>query len=105
LLAQALAAQGRDDEALAATADSERMAAEDDVQAQVTWRAVRAGLLRRSGSAAEADALAAEAVSLARATDDTNLTALALAAAGDVDGAAALYEAKGNSAALAALRR
>jgi class 3 adenylate cyclase/tetratricopeptide (TPR) repeat protein len=104
-LAQALAAQGRDDEALSFTSDAERMADEDDVQVQATWRAVRATLLRRGGLCAEADSLAAEAVALARGTDDPNLTALALAAAGDVDGAAALYEAKGNSAALSALRR
>jgi class 3 adenylate cyclase/tetratricopeptide (TPR) repeat protein len=104
-LAQALHAQSRDDEALAFTEDSEATAADDDVQAQATWRAVRASLLRRSGSVEEAEALAAEAVSLARGTDDPNLTALALAAAGSVDEAAALYEAKGNVAALHVLSR
>jgi class 3 adenylate cyclase/tetratricopeptide (TPR) repeat protein len=91
-LALALYEQGRDDEALSFTRDSEATAAEDDVQAQAMWRAVRARILGEP-------ALAAEAVALARGTDDPNLTAAALLAAGDVDGARALYEAKGNVAA------
>jgi hypothetical protein len=103
-LALALHEQGRDDEALAFTEDSERTADADDVQAQASWRAVRARVLRRRGSA-EATALASEAVRLARGTDDPNLTAMALLAAGEVDGAARLYEAKGNLAALRALSR
>jgi tetratricopeptide (TPR) repeat protein len=97
-LALALHAQGRDEEALRFTEDSEATAADDDVQAQATWRAARATIV---GSAS----LAHEAVSLARGTDDPNLTAMALLAAGSVDDAAALYEAKGNVAALAALAR
>jgi tetratricopeptide (TPR) repeat protein len=103
-LALALHEQGRDDEALAFTEDSERTADADDVQAQASWRAVRARVLRRRGSA-EATALASEAVRLARGTDDPNLTAMALLAAGEVDEAARLYEAKGNLAALRALSR
>ena len=103
-LALALYEQGRDDEALEFTLDSERTADSDDVQAQASWRAVRARLLRRRGEEADASRLAAEAVELARATDDPNLTAMALVAAGSLDEAAALYEAKGNVAALQALR-
>jgi ATP/maltotriose-dependent transcriptional regulator MalT len=95
-LAQALHAQGRDDEALAFTEDSEQTAAPDDVQAQALWRAVRARVLRKPE-------LAREAVELARGTDDPNLLAMALLAAGEVDEAAALYRAKGNVAALKAL--
>src|SRR5439155_6772591 len=104
-LAQALAAQGRDDEALEFTEDSERTAADDDVQPQATWRAVRATILARRDETDEAERLAGEAVELARATDDPNLLAMALLAAGQTDEAAALYEAKGNSAALRALSR
>ena len=104
-LAQALHAQGRDEEALAFTEDSEATAGDDDVQAQAMWRAVRASLLRRSGSVEAAEAVAGEAVELARGTDDPNLTAMALLAAGSVYDAAALYEAKGNVAALRALGR
>jgi tetratricopeptide (TPR) repeat protein len=104
-LAQALAARGQDDEALAFTEDSERMAAPDDIQPQVTWRAVRAAVLGRRDDGEEAERLAQEAVELARATDDPNLLAMALLAAGEVAEAEELYEAKGNAAALAGLSR
>jgi class 3 adenylate cyclase/tetratricopeptide (TPR) repeat protein len=104
VLALALYEQGRDEEALEFTLDSEATADSDDVQAQASWRAVRARVVRRRGEQAEADRLAREAVALARGTDDPNLTALALIAAGSVDEAAALYDAKGNVAALRALR-
>jgi hypothetical protein len=91
-LAQALFEQGLSDEALEYTRDSEAMAADDDVQAQAMWRVVRARIL-------EEPALAREAVALARGTDDPNLTAAALSAAGELAEARALYEAKGNVAA------
>jgi ATP/maltotriose-dependent transcriptional regulator MalT len=104
-LAQALAARGHDDEALAFTEDSERTAAAGDIQPQVTWRAVRASVLSRRDEAEEAERLAEEAVELARATDDPNLLAMALLAAGVVGEAADLYETKGNTAALEALSR
>jgi ATP/maltotriose-dependent transcriptional regulator MalT len=103
VLAQALWEQGRDDEALAFTEDSEATAADDDVQAQATWRAVRASVLRRRGESDAAARLAEEAVALARGTDDPNLTALTLVASGALPEARALYEAKGNLAALARL--
>jgi hypothetical protein len=77
-LARALAAREHDDEALALTEESERIAAADDVHAQVTWRAVRAIVLRRRDDGEEADRLADEAVVLARETDDRHLQALAL---------------------------
>jgi tetratricopeptide (TPR) repeat protein len=104
VLGLALYEQGRDDEALEFTLDSERTADDDDVQAQASWRAVRARILRRRGDEADAARLAAEAVALARGTDDPNLTAMALVAAGSLDEAGALYEAKGNLAALRALQ-
>jgi tetratricopeptide (TPR) repeat protein len=77
-LARALAAREQDDEALALTEESERIAAADDVHAQVTWRAVRATVLRRRDDGEEADRLADEAIALARETDDRHLQALAL---------------------------
>ena len=66
---------------------------------------MRATILARRDETDEAERLAGEAVELARATDDPNLLAMALLAAGQTDEAAALYEAKGNSAALRALSR
>jgi class 3 adenylate cyclase/tetratricopeptide (TPR) repeat protein len=104
-LAQALAARGRDDEALALTEESERATAADDVQPQVTWRAVRAAVLARRGEREEAERLAGEAVEIAREADDPGLLAMALLAAGEDDEAAELYDAKGNAAALRALSR
>src|SRR3954454_11286613 len=96
-LALALYEQGRLDEALEFTRDSETTAADDDVQAQAMWRLVRARVL-------DEPALASEAVALARGTDDPNLTEAALVAAGSLEEARALYEAKGNLAAAARLR-
>jgi ATP/maltotriose-dependent transcriptional regulator MalT len=104
-LAQALAARGRDDEALAFTEESERTASAGDIQPQVTWRAVRASVLARRDETEEAERLAEEAVEMARETDDPNLLATALLAAGETDEAASLYEAKGNAAALRTLSR
>ena len=104
-LAHALAAAGQDDEALTFTEESERTAAADDIQPQVTWRAVRSTVLARRDEADEAERLAGEAVALARETEDPNLLAVALLAAGEDDEAVALYEAKGNVAAMQTLSR
>jgi hypothetical protein len=104
-LAQALAARGHDDEALAFTEESERTAAPGDIHPQVTWRAVRAAVYVRRDESDEAERLAEEAVALARETDDPNLLALALLAAGETDEAVEQYEAKGNVAALETLSR
>jgi class 3 adenylate cyclase/tetratricopeptide (TPR) repeat protein len=57
--------QGRDDEALALSKTAEQAAAEDDVDAQVQWRSVRAPILARRGAHAEAEALARAALALA----------------------------------------
>jgi class 3 adenylate cyclase len=69
LLAEALAAQGRDDEALDATVLSERAAAPDDVHAEIAWRTTRATLLARRGEAEQAEELARDAVTIAATTD------------------------------------
>ena len=69
LLARAVEEQGRADEALELTLVGERFAVQEDVCAQVIWRTVRARALAASGSVAEAERLAREAVELAATTD------------------------------------
>ena len=112
LLAGALYELGRFEEANRHAQTAEAHAPVDNVHAQVAWRSVRAKL-----EAAElperARTLAGEAVSLAEATDATNLLADALAdlafvlhlardgGAADISSRArALYEQKGNVAAV-----
>lgn len=119
MLAQALYAQGRDEEALRLTETSEGSAAVEDLHTQVQWRAARAKVLARAGQTEEAVALAREAVALGGRTDFLVMrgnAALDLAEvlllAGRTDEsvaaareALALYERKGASAAVAAARR
>ena len=68
-LAEALYAQGRDEEALRYTKEGERAAAADDVLSQVLWRAMRAKVLARRGERESPERLAREAVALADSTD------------------------------------
>jgi class 3 adenylate cyclase/tetratricopeptide (TPR) repeat protein len=77
-LADILYAQGREDEALSLTEVGRSAAIEDDVEAQVEWRRVRAKILARQGDAVQAQRLAREAVELACQTDYLDLHALAL---------------------------
>ena len=122
LLAEALYRQGRYEEAMEASVESEGATASDDLASAMAWRGVRAKLLAKEGNLSEARRLAEEAVSIAGETDLVNMTAdahmdlaVVLRAAGDIGGAAAqteiaakLLEAKGNTTALArveALRR
>jgi tetratricopeptide (TPR) repeat protein len=72
-LARPLVDLGRHDEALELTRESEAMAAEDDITAQVPWREARARVLARRGSLDEAERLALEAVAIAERTDWLNL--------------------------------
>jgi len=109
-LAEALVLQGRLDEADAQTEIAERHAADDDVNAQMMWRSVRATILARRGDASGAEILAREGVEIADRTDDLNRRAEAhrdlgdvLGRAGRVSEAAAsfaraveLFEQKGN---------
>jgi DNA-binding SARP family transcriptional activator len=92
MLARALAAQGRNDEAYAFSVESERTAGADDLTTQVQWRGPRALVLARRGETAEAERLAREAVALAAQTDFVALQATALedlAAVTDDDAAGA----------------
>jgi tetratricopeptide (TPR) repeat protein len=69
LLARALSEQGNDDEALAFTRESEKLAAPEDVVTQMVWRGVQARILAARGQIDEAHALALHAVALAEKTD------------------------------------
>ena len=77
MLAQALYAQGRFDEAAELCAVSEEVAAEEDLTAQVSWRGVRAKLLAPADWE-EAHRLAAEGVAIAESTDFETVQADAL---------------------------
>jgi predicted ATPase len=72
-LARPLIQLGRDDEAFELTRESEQLAAEDDVTAQVPSREARATILARRGELEDAEKLARKAVTIAESTDWTNL--------------------------------
>jgi class 3 adenylate cyclase/tetratricopeptide (TPR) repeat protein len=113
LLAQAVYAQGRYEEALELSMGAREIGSEDDVDAQTLWRCACAKALARQGSVAEAEGLARAAVELVRETDALVMRADALAdlaevlalagradeAAATLDEAVALYERKGAVAA------
>jgi class 3 adenylate cyclase/tetratricopeptide (TPR) repeat protein len=69
ILAEALYAQGRDDEADGLALGIQESAGSEDVYSQVLWRGVRAKVLARRGSVGEAERLARESVSLVETTD------------------------------------
>lgn len=110
MLARAVRDQGRDAEALELTRAAEKTAAADDVDAQVLWRSTRAPILARIGSIEEAEALALAAVEMARQTEVLGLHATAQWDLADVlrlahrpdeartalEGAIAIYDAKGD---------
>jgi class 3 adenylate cyclase/tetratricopeptide (TPR) repeat protein len=110
MLARAIYAQGRLDEAFALTYEAEREVDPDDLSPQFGWRAVRAAILARRGVLGEAKRLTAEALALVQTTDwlrdqaDALVTrAEVLAACGELpaaidamQGALVLYEQKGN---------
>ena len=114
MLAQAVLAQGRPDEAERFCAIAERTAADDDLPTQAMWRGVRARLLAAGPRRAEGVALAREAVALAERTDFPTVRADALLdLAAVLDGAAAeaaaaralaLHEAKGDAVSAARAR-
>jgi class 3 adenylate cyclase/tetratricopeptide (TPR) repeat protein len=83
-LALALVRLHRDEEALELTIESNKLAGEDDITAQVPWREARAMILARRGESHEAERLALEAVALAQGTDWLNLQGDAQMALADV---------------------
>jgi class 3 adenylate cyclase/tetratricopeptide (TPR) repeat protein len=116
LLARAVCAQGRLDEALVLTQRAEELAGADDVETQAEWRAVRAQVLVRTDRL-EAAALAQAALQLLLPTDSAVMKVEALLDLGDVflhigdDGASwavqealRLAERKGNVVAAARAR-
>lgn len=118
LLAHALHAQGRDDEAERFTHISEETSAPDDVNSQVEWRCARAKVLAGRGEFHEAEHLAREAVRLAMTTDFLEVQGNALMdlaevlvpgnqpteAAAAINQALALHEQKGNDVSAAKSR-
>jgi tetratricopeptide (TPR) repeat protein len=116
LLADVLALQGNDVEAQRFVEITRATAADSDVMPQVLWRRALARTTMRRADTIEAERLAREAVALADATDSLDLRAGTLVALGEVlaeagrneeaaasvDEARALYELKGNVAAVEA---
>jgi tetratricopeptide (TPR) repeat protein len=110
LLAHAVLAQGRLDDADAFIRMSDEAAAEDDLSTQVLVRTARGRILAARGAFEEARLLCGEATLLAEETDDVNMRADVLAELGEVlglggrrddaarvlDDALRLYEGKGN---------
>ena len=109
-LAEALWAQGRDEEALRWTELAEQHAASDDISAQFAWRSVRAKVLARRGALKKAVAFSDQAVELVSSTDAVNQHARVLLdraeilqladrysdAAASAERALQLFEVKGN---------
>jgi class 3 adenylate cyclase/tetratricopeptide (TPR) repeat protein len=73
ILAEAVYAHGRYEEAERLTRISEQAAAVDDVYSHVLWRSVQAKVLAREGDTAEALRLAGESAALAETTDFLHL--------------------------------
>jgi len=119
MLARVVLLRGRGDEAEELTRTCERMAALDQLDAQVKWRSIRAIALARRGDAEEAERLAREAVYQVDRTDQLDSRAEARVdlaevlrlggrhgeAGGELDRAIRLYKEKGNEIAEASARR
>ncbi len=84
LLAEALYAQGRLDEAQRMTEETQAAAVPDDIETQARWRATRAKLLARRGQFPAAARLAEEAEALVSPTSWAMLQAEMLAAKAEV---------------------
>jgi ATP/maltotriose-dependent transcriptional regulator MalT len=78
LLARALEAQGKLDEAAQVVATAEDLSAPDDIDAQVIWRGTKARIVARQGDLSRARALAEEAVRLGEKADTPILAAEAI---------------------------
>jgi ATP/maltotriose-dependent transcriptional regulator MalT len=113
VLAKAVLAQGRVDEAGVLSAATEREAATEDTMTQMIWRGVRARVAAHQGRAEEGESLARAAVELADTTDLISLRGDAKLDLADVlrtlgrreeaeratEEGLALYRSKGNAAA------
>jgi tetratricopeptide (TPR) repeat protein len=88
MLAQALYAQGRYQEAGELAATAAELAADDDVEPQALWRSVRAKVLATGSEFEEAVTLGREAVELLSATDAVFVQAEALVDLAEVFGLA-----------------
>ena len=84
ILAEAIYAQGRYDEAERFAEIARETAGAEDVYSNVLWRSVRAKVLARHGARDEAERLADESVSLAETTDFLHLRWHALLSAAEV---------------------
>ncbi len=118
MLAQAVLAQGRHAEAGELCRATAAATADDDIVTQMIWRGVRAKLLAREGRCAEAVELARGAVELAAGTDLLSMRGDGMLDLAEVlatcsrpherdeahRAALALYEQKGNVAAIAQAR-
>jgi tetratricopeptide (TPR) repeat protein len=85
MLAEALYAQGRLDEAQQLTEEAQEAAPRDDIDAHVRWRAARAKVLARSGQFPAARALLDEAAALVSPNSWASLQAEILLARAEVD--------------------
>ncbi|MEO6061673.1 MAG: hypothetical protein ABIQ99_07030, partial [Thermoflexales bacterium] len=92
LLSRLVRDQGRDAEALELSKVAEAIAAEGDIEPQAMWRLVRAPIIARSGDLVVAEALARDALALARQTDMPVLQADAWAELATVLGMAGRYD-------------
>jgi class 3 adenylate cyclase/tetratricopeptide (TPR) repeat protein len=118
-LGEAVAAQGRYDEAAELAERGRSLCSDDDIVTQMGWRALRATVLAHRGELGEAERLASDAVALSEPTDYINHRAELLMRLGQVlraDGrteesadavarALELYERKGNQVSAARARR
>jgi tetratricopeptide (TPR) repeat protein len=110
LLSRIVRDQGRDEEALVLSQAAEAATAEDDMESQALWRAVRAPIVARAGNPILAEELARTALEMVRKTEAPSMQADALAelaavlrlggkpdeARSVIDEAIALYASKGN---------
>jgi class 3 adenylate cyclase/tetratricopeptide (TPR) repeat protein len=117
-LARVLYAQGRIDEAEKISRHAQELADSDDIASTTLWRTVQAKVLARKGNRDAALILIGEAVDLLKRTDSVVAQAETLVDLAEVlrlagrrkdaeevlEGAVELFEAKGNLAALEALR-
>jgi tetratricopeptide (TPR) repeat protein len=119
MLARVVLLRGRGDEAEELTRTCERLAAPNQLDAQMKWRSIRAIALARRGDEEDAESLARRAVSLADETDQLDSRAEARVdlaevlrqvgrhgeAGRELERAIRLFREKGNEVAEAGARR